>query len=80
MSEAQAFVALLTFLEDPAKTQFRTNQSGGSNERRIRKPTINPPTRQLLGRGVPQTFNNSIHRCGNVHEEDEKMELYIDGF
>ena len=30
MSEAQAFIALPTFLADPAETQFRTNFSGGS--------------------------------------------------
>ena len=30
MSEAQAFIALPTFLADPAETQFRTNLSGGS--------------------------------------------------
>lgn len=29
-SEAQDFVALPTFLEDPDETQFRTNASGGS--------------------------------------------------
>ena len=30
MSEAQAFIALQTFLDDPAETQFRTNISGDS--------------------------------------------------
>lgn len=30
MSEAQTFVALQTFQEDPNETQFRTNRSGCS--------------------------------------------------
>ena len=30
MYESQAFIALQTFLADPAETQFRTNLSGGS--------------------------------------------------
>ena len=29
MSEAHEFIALSTFLADPAETQFRTNLSGG---------------------------------------------------
>ena len=30
MTEAQAFIALPTFLSEPAETQFRTNLSGAS--------------------------------------------------
>lgn len=30
MSEAQAFIALPTFLADPAESQFRTNHAGES--------------------------------------------------
>lgn len=30
MSEVQEFIDLHTFLDDPAKTQFRTNHSGAS--------------------------------------------------
>jgi len=103
MSEAQAFIALPSFLADPAETQFRTNLSGGSRKggvtcwpeaiqyllRTYATPTAMREALEHL-RNIRQgemeaeeeyrkRLNQAIYRCGNVHEEDEKMTYYIDG-
>ena len=103
MSEAQAFIALPTFLADPAETQFRTTLSGASRRGGV---TCWPEAVQYLLRTYATAFamrevladlrnikqnaneseesyrkrlNEAIFRCGNVHTEDEKMTLYVDG-
>ena len=103
MSEAQAFIALPMFLEDPAETQFRTNLSGASRRgglncwpeavqhllrtyataatmrealENLRQTQQNPDE---LEQEYRKRLSNAIFRCGNVHSEDEKMMLYVDG-
>ena len=55
MSEAQPFIALPTFLADPAETQFRTNLSGGSRRWGI---TCLPEATQYL----PRTYETAAAR------------------
>ena len=103
MSEAQSFIALPMFLEEPAETHFRTTLSGMSRRggvtcwpeavqymlRTYATPTAMREALETL-RDVRQEnteteedyrkrLNVAIHRCGNVHSEDEKMTLYVDG-
>ena len=103
MSEAQAFIAFLTFMPDPAEANFRTSlgvtsRQGGltfwpeavqhllrtySTPAAMRESMDN--LRSIL-QGDTETeesyqkrFHKAINRCGNVHNEGEKITLYIDG-
>lgn len=95
MSEGQAFVALPKFLDDTADQNFRTNLSGTPRWACVTVwlETVQYLLRTYennyfcyarneeyeLEEYLRKRFNNDIHRCGNVHAEDENITLYIDG-
>ena len=74
MSEAQPFIALSTFLADPAETQFRTNLSGGSRRGGI---TCSPEAIQYLLRTYATTaaMREALESLRNIRKastEDEE--------
>lgn len=70
MSEAQAYVALPTFLGDPTETEFRTSLSGGSSHGSV---TCWPEAIRYLLRTYarPTEMREALKNIRPIHQRDE---------